>query len=123
MIISEQFILGRDLFCCKKTKQRLFGTTDVVGIGYVDQRVSGTIVCVKTAPAVFGRITANVGFNRIVMNVEQYGQKGAVTFDRHTVEPLLKKVPAPGILVVVPPDKSGPEALKEAGQMVGGRMD
>ena len=115
MIVYKQFIIGRYLFRGKIALQRLFRTAYVVGKRYVDHRIFDTIICIKTTPSIFRRVATNVGLDGIVVNIKQYGQKGVVVLDGHTVEAVLKKMPAPRILVVVPPDKSGPEALEEAG--------
>ena len=123
MIIFEQFIVRRYFFFCKILKQGLFGTDDIVGKRNVDERVFGTIVSVKTAPAIFGWRTADVSVNGVVMNVKQYGQEGAACLDRHTVEAVLKEMAASGIFIVVPSDKYGPEALEKACQTIGGRPD
>ena len=41
--------------------------------------------------------------------------KGYVVLDGHAEETILKKMTAPRVLIVIPPDKSGSEALEEAG--------
>ena len=69
MIIYKQFMIRRYLFRSKIVMQGLFRTAYVIGKRYVDHRIFGAIICVKTTPSIFRRVATNVSLDGIVMNI------------------------------------------------------
>ena len=113
MVIRKKVVISRIGFLSKELMQFVFGAGNTISKGRVDQRIFLAIICIVTAPAIFGSKPTHIRFHGIAVNINKHSKKHFVTVDRSAVKAILEKMAGPRILVVVPSHKSGFQALEE----------
>lgn len=118
MNIREEVVFGGVTVQRKIVLQRAFCAGDFAGKGSVDQVILTAIICIETAPAVLRRVSADVCFHGIIMDVKQRRQEIFITFNGHAVKTVLKEMTGAQILAVVPADESCFQTLEEMRQLL-----